>query len=350
MITTYQHRGTLFGAVVATLLLSACGGGGGGGDGDNNPLINASEAEITAENSKQVATETMTGVVSDTGLAEDILFDVLEQDGEAASLRWLDLAVTAGQDLLSNKRVAASDTVAPTAVETITEACGDSGSMTIRVNDADNSRSVSVNDSVSLGYNRCSFLGIGVFDGSISFTFTEFSGDIENDIPPYTLGAQISFNSLSLAVEGSATGLLNGAINSRISETATEYEVSSTIDRYTFTIDAVRRQITDGSQQYTISKATGAYRSSYQATYFSDLIGGEVEYETTVPFEGSAQSKPSSGEMVVKGANGAVLTIIAIDSTTVRLELDSDGDGTVERSEDLAWDALVDETLADFLI
>ena len=50
---------------------------------------------------------------------------------------------------------------------------------------------------------------------------------------------------------------------------------------------------------------------------------------------------PYDGEIEIVGANNASIRIIALDATTVRLEVDSNGDGTVDDVIDTTWDALM---------
>lgn len=53
-----------------------------------------------------------------------------------------------------------------------------------------------------------------------------------------------------------------------------------------------------------------------------------------------AQPYPYSGQMVVTGAGGSIETIIVLGSINVRLEVDRNGDGTVDNVLDPSWDAI----------
>jgi hypothetical protein len=62
---------------------------------------------------------------------------------------------------------------------------------------------------------------------------------------------------------------------------------------------------------------------------------------TDTVFQGDGLSDyPSSGQATITGANNSRVTLIAMSSDTVRLEIDEDGNGTAETFVDTTWDAL----------
>jgi hypothetical protein len=50
---------------------------------------------------------------------------------------------------------------------------------------------------------------------------------------------------------------------------------------------------------------------------------------------------PRAGQRLVSGASGSRLQLTALSVTTVRVELDANGDGTFEQSRELPWGALI---------
>lgn len=94
-------------------------------------------------------------------------------------------------------------------------------------------------------------------------------------------------------------------------------------------------------QAYTFSKFTGHRSYSNDFTLYSTEVGGKLVVDTTAPFvvEGWGD-KPSSGTMIITGANGTKLKITVVDAITgYDVALDLDADGTYEHDpwKTVAW-------------
>ena len=83
------------------------------------------------------------------------------------------------------------------------------------------------------------------------------------------------------------------------------------------------------AEPYTLA-ATGTIESS--------RLAGEISYTTPTTFQGAGVAYPFAGEMLITGANNATVRLIALDEINVRIETDTDGDGSVDASEDTTWD------------
>jgi hypothetical protein len=70
----------------------------------------------------------------------------------------------------------------------------------------------------------------------------------------------------------------------------------------------------------------------------SEFLGDYLSYETIHPLNAADNQSPESGEILVTG-NGTVRIVIE-SSTTVRLEIDADGDGVVDDYQYTTWAAL----------
>lgn len=70
------------------------------------------------------------------------------------------------------------------------------------------------------------------------------------------------------------------------------------------------------------------------------LNEGSVTVDTTTPFVRNNFHYPHVGVITVTGDQGAWVKLETLNDTTVHLTLDSNGDGTVDRSEDVAWSEL----------
>lgn len=79
------------------------------------------------------------------------------------------------------------------------------------------------------------------------------------------------------------------------------------------------------------------YTLTSSGTIDSTELGGMVTYSTPVTFQGTGTDNPFAGEFLVTGADGATIRLIALDSTSVRIETDTNGDGVVDATEDTTW-------------
>ena len=69
------------------------------------------------------------------------------------------------------------------------------------------------------------------------------------------------------------------------------------------------------------------------------LNGGSLTITTPTPFVRAYNTEtfPHAGVGVATGANGGKVTVTALSSTTVRVDLDSNGDGTPEATVTKPW-------------
>jgi hypothetical protein len=63
-----------------------------------------------------------------------------------------------------------------------------------------------------------------------------------------------------------------------------------------------------------------------------------IDYDTPVTFQGQGADYPFAGELLITGADGGTIRLIATGNNNVTIETDTDGDGTLESSEDTTWD------------
>ena len=61
---------------------------------------------------------------------------------------------------------------------------------------------------------------------------------------------------------------------------------------------------------------------------------------TDATFQGVEPNDPFTGQATITGANNSSVTLIAVDSVNVTLEVDADGDGIPEETIPTTWDAL----------
>jgi hypothetical protein len=320
-----------------SVLLVACGGGGGGGGG-GNVTTSSAPVTISATNAEEVAaasykttaglegsgsgtTGFLTGAVTQTATPGIDLVDVLISQVKTIPQR---ASVNTAGSLTG---VVVSETIA----------CGISGSMTITFDDADNDQQLSTGDSMSFSANNCTEDGM-IMNGGVSMNNVSVSGDPLS--APHSMQLSMQANNFTVT-EGVESIALNGGM------TMTE----STNDGVLFThaITGSSIQVTEGGVSASLSNFsieateddnTLAYTLDLNATVSSSELGGSVTIVTDTVFTGIEPNEPSSGQATITGANNSRVTLIAMGSDNVRLEIDEDGNGTAETFIDTTWGAL----------
>lgn len=119
----------------------------------------------------------------------------------------------------------------------------------------------------------------------------------------------------------SISGVSLTTVSNSGTEIASNFQTAQTVDT----------SVAAGSEPYTLA-ASGTINSTQ--------LGGEITYSMPVTFQGAGAGYPFAGEMLISGANGATIRLIALTETTVRIEVDADGDGVVNigGTEDTTWD------------
>ena len=81
------------------------------------------------------------------------------------------------------------------------------------------------------------------------------------------------------------------------------------------------------------------WASSVRGTLTSSTIDSKaVSIDTPTPFVRSGnQAYPASGQAIIIGAAGSKVQVTAINATTVKIELDADGNGTYETTVSKPW-------------
>jgi hypothetical protein len=315
--------------VTATGLLVACGGGGGGGGGSAG-IAAAAPVAVTSANATQVASASLGASDGLSGNTDGVLGIVPAAVGSSRSTD-----VNIVETIIDQVRKApqsGSSGVSIAAVQNINQNC-DSGTLNVSFNDADNSATLTTGDTVSMSSNNCTFSGV-TMNGSISIGSVVVTGD--QITPPYSMQFSLSTSGFSVSTGGEIVAI-NGS--GTISE--------STNDDITFTssFSGAGIQITAGGETLTLTdyqitevenQATGAYSVDISATISSSTLGGSVTVTTDVPLSGVYPFEADAGQITCTGDNSSV-TITVIDSTSVQLDVDLDGDGITDDTVNETW-------------
>jgi hypothetical protein len=329
MSERWLRLGVVLSVVAAVGFAVACGGGGGGSSGP------AATTEVTTDNQNEVvgAVNGGTGALITSGAEIPVSKPGAPSSGGTGLANLATGLVThvcKGED-------ASGDVVALAVAEEVVDYPG-GGWVTVTVNDADNSDTVSRGDSITADFDNCidgdttidgmleivlNALAVNQAAGYLYFSATVTATDLfvtESGVARELDGAY----TVTVEVDGnSVTGQLYGS-----SVTVVEAGVTWTLSCFAVT--------------YWTNTQTTNYNYASSGGLTSDAIGGTVVFQTPTIFQGTGNQYPNTGVMKIFGSGGTSLTVTAVDATNVRLELDGDGDGVAETTTDTTWAVLLE--------
>jgi hypothetical protein len=209
-------------ASVAALLLAACGGGGGGSP---EPTSARASVTISAANQDAVASAALNAVfgASSASLSAPLgsgdrafaaVADATAAAGATTQPRslgtpLLDLAVDAALAPLHERSLVKTALSArPLGTVTASQPCAAGGSITVTLNDTDNSQAPSAGDSAAVAFNQCRQSAGELVNGSISLTYSALTVT-----PARTdIAATLSFANLT-ALSADGTRSIGGSIS-----------------------------------------------------------------------------------------------------------------------------------------
>ena len=334
-MNTLNNRGLRHVAIAAVLAVGiattiATGGGGSGGGSDGGDTGNGGSdgitqptLSITGENGSDVAEAVVTAI----GLSFDI-GDITDEN----------LAAQPGDIGLLAKATAGLHKSLPTGIQQAPENCANGGTVDVSVTQAD-INTISVGDRIVIIFVDCDD-GLGyVISGTVDITFADIQGNIQTEV--FLLGMDILLTDVVIT-EGTSTATGEGdfllTLDSldfpimRMSLSGDELELGSDGEVVTLTDFDHFLQIDIGPPEALVANVLGRLASS--------TLGGSVDYDTPVAVEAVDNDDPNVGEILVTGADDSTVRIVIIDDSSIRLEIDEDGDGTVDEFVDTNWDEL----------
>jgi hypothetical protein len=315
--------------------LGACGGGGGGNGGGANPGIAAADPlTVTSANAGAVAGTTFDATNGLTG-SSDGAFGIVPAAVGRASTAQIGVIDTLIQQVRRAPTVfaGAASGVAPAAVQTVNESC-DSGSLSGTFNDADGDLNLSTGDTVSLTANNCNSGGV-IVNGSISVSNIVVTGD--QITAPYSLQLGLQASNFSVTVGGETVVLSGDGTISEVNNDGISSITSFSGNGIQITTGGQTLTLTDYTVVATDNTATGGYSITVDATISSTGLGGSVVVTTTVALTGTGSLDPSAGQITCVGAGNTRVTLVAVDSINVQLEVDRDGDGVTDETIPATW-------------
>ena len=316
--------------LTCSLVLAACGGGSGGiTPTGNDPGSGSSGLTITAGNGAKATNAAWQSANQSAGMIG--LVGAGGTVNNPGNLNKVHGAV-------SSKTVLGALNSVP--FGPITEPCLVSGTVTISGDLADPiTGTLTAGDIINVSADMCDDGAGEILNGDMSMVVDDISGDFLGGL--YNLTMSMTLTDLS-ATSASDTITSNGDVTVTLDTTQSPFVLAAvtgtslTTDTNTSTETLSNFQTTqtvDGTVQnnpFTLSSA-----GSLDTTE----LAGTVEYSTPVTFMGDNFGYPHTGELLVTGAGSSAL-LIAVDASNVRIEIDSDGDSTIDETLTMTWDEL----------
>ena len=316
--------------VGSALALAGCGGDGDDGTSPDIPLT-----AITADNAAQVsavvyqATSALFYIASTAGTLP-LGAVVQSAPGSSGGLGLVSFA--ARQLKAVTARPLSASTGAVGTVYEETYACAGGGTVTERLNDADNNGAVSVGDGLRLTFVNCVEEGITA-NGVLGFNFTLVS-EASN-------GAKVTFDNLVI-IDGSDTMESDGSFDLTVTQNpgvSELYEIAG--DVLASTLNGDRHTITgfSGTAASDLVASTVTYTFSGRVSDSSNNVS--VNAQTVNAFVAQmADDFPGSGSLRSTGAGSSQALLEALSSTLVRISVDPEGDGVFTAPVEWSWSAL----------
>lgn len=306
-------------------LLAACGGGGGGGGG-NPPVVNTPDATISSQNAVEIAADVVTGVL-DTG-----------ELGAFGGSGLIGAGNGAGPAMAKASATAASKGVnvilsAPFGPEV--SPCLVAGTVSISGN-LSSQDTLTPGDTITARFTNCDDGEGEVVNGTLTLDVDTFDGDLLSGF--VAIGITMGFQSFSVTENGEITTIRGGL--SVLIDTR-NYPIS------TFAMSSGSLSVSDGVETLVLSNFTTtatADESSQPPAFTFESSGrisvpthGSVTYRVDEPFTGFGDADPDSGVLYIEGDMGASITATVLSSTQVQLEMDYDGNGSIDETVLVTW-------------
>ena len=318
--------------LIPLVCLAPCSGGGTTFDGRTDPPPPASGFDIDATNAMVVAGATygaavmsgdLAGLAGNTGLTLDAGGNFAKPAFETrmgGALGRFMQKVPLGPDVYDCLVPGGTVTFSAEIVDPLVLAAG----------------MLSEGDTFQVEYSNCDDGAGEVLDGTIDMRVDAFEGDIFIGAYDMTMTMNVTDFQVTTGMDvltsnGDATATLNTLVASAISASVSGNTMtmdmntgSDTLSTYSSaqTLDTVDPQL--------------PYTMTASGTLDSYKLDGVIRYSTPMTFVGFGASYPHEGELFVEGDNSSAL-LVADNDVDVHIDVDSNGDGTVDETIVTTW-------------
>jgi hypothetical protein len=209
---------------------------------------------------------------------------------------------------------------------------------------------LTVGDTLTFTFDSCTYDTDVIVNGTIGITLTQISEDFTGK-PPYELGIDTVFTDFTVDDHGSVY-TSNGDLSMLITENAsgdTTKQVNGTSLSIFFGSSTKNNTLTLTDYLIDLTEySSGDYSVSQQGTIELAIpfISIGATFTTITPFTGNhntGSGDPTAGELHLIGAAGSQAWIIAQpDGVNVQIDIDIDGDDTVDATVMTTWAELKD--------
>ena len=322
---------------IGTVLAMLAGCGSSGGDNSSGPLA-ANLATITTQNAPVIAGAVVGSALEGGGL------------GSLAALGPLGVPVSSTGDVFAKinevqreqteflKGSALSGEI-QTPIPPQMTMCPGGGMMTL-TGDIQNALTLSPNDSITIQFESCADGMGGMTNGMFTMQITSFEGDLVAGTALF--GMTVTVSDFQVTADG-VVAVANGSVSMTINtQSVGSMSISITSPSLSVASGGVTGTLSNFSVSHTIDEVTGTYTYDLSGSLTSSEFEGQVNFSTSVLLQGTGTGYASVGEVVISGADGASIRVIALDGVLVRLEIHLDDDGVAEDTVDTTWAALTD--------
>jgi hypothetical protein len=348
--------------VAAALSLAGCGSGGN----DSAPATPAPTVALTAGNQDAAARAAANAALGSAEIADlapasagaSAIASAAKPHALSVSRSLPQLLLGLTREMVIDRAVAKAAAMATggavraQALISATENCAVSGTVTLSLDDRDNNNAVSAGDVVSITFAQCRPSATELVDGGISATYTIVSqtGSLASATASVTY-SQLTATSgdQSFSINGGFSfnfSVLNSVSTAQLAIGGSGLTASVATPGYSDTITlGAGYNVTatyDSAALPPGSSIAGLATLTVNGAITAASIGGTIVISTPITFRRYAiDPHPREGQLQVRGVNNGLLVVTVLSTTTVRLQLDANGDGTFEATRDVAWDDLV---------
>jgi hypothetical protein len=333
---------TLIGMTAVALV--ACGGGGDTG-ASPDPVATTVPAKLDAGNYKDASS---TVAKASFGLADEDLASLAKGNaiggGNKASSS---VTLAAGAALKAFGAARSAAKASPVFAGTSQQRVNCTGGGTVTFDVSFNTANVdSVGDRVTITYDNCiDVQGGSETDGRLDMVLTRAGlGDFFVD-PAYDVRLTYTFTQLR-SVDSKGTSISDGSIELESVRSAVRTGYDSIVSprlETSFTpigiaaTPATRSAVRQFAARNDYTTTNTTTRLDGTVTGSDGLNDGSVTVVTVTPFVRAIGRYPAVGVLTATGDQGSQLKMEAVNDTTVRLSVDSNGDGTYESVEEVPW-------------
>lgn len=328
-------------ALAASIVLTACGGGGSGGD-SSSALSSESLLSISSVNQAVVTQETMSAQAGAKNNLSGLTGAEVQVPSSATEVALAQLLFmeTFDRNTIVNTLVGA--TVSKTA------ACKFGGTETVSGTFVEGQPTLYKGNKFTLTAQNCQLVAGEISSGTVAIAVNEYVGNptIFPRNVSFTVGFQDFVTQKPVSAErmnGDLTIELNGqdSLHDRATFKSSYLSYGQTLAGVTVT-RILKNMLLEGVVSPNVPASVSKTSTTLVGTLTTSVLGSKtITYRMVQPFVTlSGNTNPSSGQMLIFGANNSSLRITAISAANYTSELDADGDGNYEPAVTRPWSAL----------